>query len=322
VTRLLASVRARRRRPPIAARRVLITGGSSGIGLACARELTARGASVVLLARGEEGLRRAAGTITPPPATVGADVTDVQALRAAIDRAAHLLGGLDVVIANAGAAAVGPFMQMSSDDVHRTINITLLGMLNTAQVALPHLQHSAGRLVVVGSIAGHIPTPWLASYTAAKHGVRGFVRTLSAELRALGSPATVALVAPGPVDTPFWRRARSVDGRLPPRLYGIYRPEDVAREVVRALTARTARTERTVGGLMAAVALIDALAPNMTVRVIGPIAKLAWRRRERRPHEPTDALTQPVDIPQQHQGLPNRPSVLVKLRDLTSSGGR
>jgi NAD(P)-dependent dehydrogenase (short-subunit alcohol dehydrogenase family) len=314
---------ARRRADPaaVAGRRVLVTGASSGIGLACAHELTARGARLVLLARGEAGLRAAAAQLDPQPHVVCADVTDVEALRDAIDRAADLLGGgLDVVVANAAAATVGPFAQMSADDIHATLDSALGGFLNTAHVALPHLERSGGRLVVVGSIAGKVPTPWLSVYTAAKHGVRGFARTLSAELRALGSPVRVALVAPGPVDTPFWRRARSVDGRLPPRLYGVQRPEDVAAEVVRAFGSP--RTERSVGGLMAVVAFADAIAPNLTVRLTAPIAALGWRRRERHAPEPADALTQPTTEAHVHEGLPSRPSVLVRLRDLAGIGGR
>lgn len=319
--RLPASLRPRRRGAvPIGGRRVLITGGSSGIGLACAHALTSRGARVVLLARGDEGLERAAASMSPAPATVSADISDVEALRAAVDRAAELLGGLDVVVANAAAASVGPFTHMTIDDIHRTLDSALLGMVNTTHVALPHLGRSAGRLIVVGSIAGRIPTPWLAAYTAAKHGVRGLVRTLAVELRAQGSAVSVALVAPGPVDTPFWRRARSVDGRLPPRIYGAYRPEDVAAEVVRAFGS--ARTERTVGGLMAATALLDALAPNVMVRVSGSLAGLVWRRRDRHAPEPADALTQPVTEPHLHTGLPSRPSILVRLRDLAGVGGR
>ena len=84
---------------PVAGRRVLITGGSSGIGLACALEMTARGARVALLARGEEGLRRAAQGIDPQPLIFSCDITDVSALQAALAGAAEQLGGLDVVVA-------------------------------------------------------------------------------------------------------------------------------------------------------------------------------------------------------------------------------
>ena len=315
----MGPVRTRRRPQPMAGKRVLVTGGSSGIGLACARELAAGGARVALLARGEDGLREAAATLEPAPLTIAADVTDAGAMSAALARAAELLGGVDVVVANAAGAAYGPFARLTVDDYRRTIDVALLGMLNTAHAALPHLERSAGALVVVGSIAGRVPTPWLAAYSAAKHGVRGFVRALAIELRAQRSPVQLALVAPGPVDTPFWARARSVDGRLPPRLYGIYRPEDVAREVTRAIGSP--RTERTVGALMALCALVDAVAPNATVKLLGPLARAGWRKRDKRPHDHGDGLTQPAARAElRTRTLGSRPSVLVKLRDVARIG--
>lgn len=297
----------------LAGKRILITGGSSGIGLACARELKAGGARVALLARGDEALRQAAESLDGA-ATVAADVSDADAMQGALHQAAQALGGIDAVVANAAAAAFGPFVDMTPDDYGRTLDIALLGTINTAHAALPHLEPTSGKLVVVGSISGKLPTPWLAIYSAAKHGVRGFVRTLQIELRALGSPVTVALVAPGPVDTPFWRRARTTDGRMMPRVFGGYRPEDVAAEVVRAL--HSTRTERTVGGLMAAWALVDAVAPNAALRVVSRVAKIGWHHREERPVNHADSLTEPLAHARQRLGFRTRPSVLVKLRNL------
>lgn len=125
---------------------------------------------------------------------------------------------------------------------------------------------------------------------------------------------TVALVAPGPVDTPFWRRARTTDGRAMPRLFGAYRPEDVAAEVARALGS--SRTERTVGGLMATSALFDAIAPNTALRVVSHAAKSGWHDREDRTANHADSLTEPSGQARRRTGLRTRPSVLVKLRDL------
>lgn len=299
-------------------RRVLITGGSSGIGLACAHALVRDGATVALSARPGPALERAAASLGPRAIAVAADVRSPHEARAAVAEAADRLGGLDALVANAGAAAYGPFMEMDPEDFRLTVETTMLGTLNTVHAALPHLARTRGTVVIVGSVAARVATPWLASYSAAKHGVRGFGRALQAELAALRIPARVAMVHPGPVDTPFWRRARTVDRRRPPKVRGAYRAEDVADEVLRALDSP--RTERMVGALMAVWAFADALAPNLSVRATGPIARLGWRRRARQPAQADDALTRHASEPAVDGGLRSRPSVLRRIRDRVGVG--
>jgi NAD(P)-dependent dehydrogenase (short-subunit alcohol dehydrogenase family) len=296
-----------------AGRRVLITGGSSGIGLATARRLGDSGARLVLLARGAAGLSDAARELEGAR-TIPADVRDGPALTAAVAEAGELLGGLDAVVASAGAGTYGPFAECAIDDFEQTIRTTLLGMLNTAHAALPHLEATEGTLVIVGSVAGRLPVPWLSAYAAAKHGVRGFVRSLAAELAAQRRPVRLALVSPGPVDTPFWRRARTPDGRLPPELRGAYRADEVAAEIVRALGG-AGPLERTVGGLFGPAIAVDALAPNLVLRLIGPAARLGWRRRERRPPSDDDVFRQPTVAARQAGGLRSRRSLLRLARD-------
>jgi short-subunit dehydrogenase len=143
--------------------------------------------------------------------------------------------------------------------------------------------------------------------------VRGFARSLSAELHALGIPVRVALVNPGPIDTPFWQRVKTPDRRLPPKLAGVYSAQDVAAEIELALRDDR-RLERTVGGLMAAWEFADALAPNLSVRLTGPAAKLGWRRRHKRPLEPANALSEPAHDAERSGGLPSRHSMLTRLR--------
>jgi short-subunit dehydrogenase len=276
---------------------------------------------VFLLARGGEGLAQAARTAPGVAGRANADVADVEQLRHAVSEATTVLGGLDVVVAAAGAAVYGPFLQAAPEDYGRTLATTLSGVLNTAHVVLPELERTGGVLVVVGSIAGRVPAPWLATYAAAKHGVRGFVRSMSCELRARRSSARVALIAPGPVDTPFWRRARTTDQRLPPRLRGAYRPEEVAEEVLRAIGS-SRRTERTVGGLMATWALLDALAPELVLRAMGPAARLGWRARGSRPMSDEDGLHGVNRDTELSGGLTSRPSVLTKLWRTTAGDAR
>jgi NAD(P)-dependent dehydrogenase (short-subunit alcohol dehydrogenase family) len=229
-------------------------------------------------------------------------------------RAAELLGGLDAVVACAGAASYGPFVASTEEDYERTMRTTLLGVVNTTHAALPHLRASSGSLIVVGSVAGRLPTPWLAAYAAAKHGARGFVRSLECELRALRIPVAVSLIAPGPVDTPFWRRARTPDRRLPPELRGVYRAEDVAAEIAHALQTPGRPLERTVGGLFSPAIVVDALLPNRVFGPLGLLARLGWRAREHSPRSGEDALSEPATRAEQSGGLVSRRSSLSKFR--------
>jgi NAD(P)-dependent dehydrogenase (short-subunit alcohol dehydrogenase family) len=306
-----------RRRPSdrLGGKRVLITGGSSGIGLATAERLGRSGARVVLIARGQSALEEAARKLPNCDGAVVGDIRDPDSLGAAVEQAVALHGGrLDAVVADAAAAAYGPFTEMTVDDYRGTVESALLGAMNTAHLALPALaDHGGGTLVFVGSVAARVPVPWLAAYASAKHGVRGFARSLAAELRALRVPVRIALVNPGPVDTPFWERVRTPDRRLPPKLAGVYSAEDVAAEIELALREEHP-LERTVGGLMAAWALADALIPNVAVRLAGPAARLGWRRRSTRPISTGDALADPAGEARRSGDLPSRHSILTRLR--------
>lgn len=238
--------------------RVLITGASSGIGAETARRLARRGDDVALVARGREGLEKTAQAIRDAGgfAIVElADVTERDQIQRAVDAAAAQLGGLDAVVANAGAAAYGLFKDMDPEDVDRTFQVTLNGTVNTARAALPHLEETGGTLVVTGSVGGIHPLPLMTAYTAAKYGVRGFFHGLRLELRATGSKVRVALVHPGPVDTPFWVNVTPTD-RMPPEIPPqiAQTPEQIAKAIVRAL--EQPRPERVVGPLMKALDLV------------------------------------------------------------------
>lgn len=238
--------------------RVLITGASSGIGAEVARRLARRGDDLVLVARGEEGLRKTLAAVRELgayAAVVHADVTDRDQIQDAVDAGAAELGGLDAVIANAGAAAYGLFGEMDPDDFERTIAVTLIGAANTARAALPHLERTGGVLVATGSVGALHPLPMLGGYSAAKHGLRGLMNSLRLELRATGSRVRVALVHPGPVDTPFWVNVTPAS-RMPPEIpqQAAYDPAQVAKALVRAIDQP--RPERVVGLAMRALGLV------------------------------------------------------------------
>jgi NAD(P)-dependent dehydrogenase (short-subunit alcohol dehydrogenase family)/uncharacterized protein YndB with AHSA1/START domain len=235
----------------IANQRVLITGGSSGIGLALAERLAQEGAEVALLARNELGLAAAKRKLAETGAealTLSVDVTDREALTAAVEQAAREMGGLDVVVTAAAALSFGRFVETDPEDFDATVETVLGGTVDTVRAALPHLEESRGAVVVVGSIAARMPLPGMAAYTASKHGLAGFLETLRVELEEGGSSVTLSLVNPGAVDTPLWSNLESSTGLLPPSPPSptLYSPESVAEAIVDLI--RHPRDELTVGG--------------------------------------------------------------------------
>ena len=271
--------------------RVLLTGASSGIGAATALRLARRGDHVVLFARSRDGLEEVAREVEQlgGTATIAeADITDRPALHAAFDEAAAALGGLDAVIANAGAGAYGWFRDADPEDVDRTIEVTLLGAANTIRAALPLLERTRGTIVVTASVAGLYPMPLAAAYSAAKHGLRGLVNSLRIELRATGSDVQLAMVHPGPVDTPFWVNVTPEDfmpPKMPPQI--AQDADDIAKALVRAI--EKPRPEHVVGWAMKAVALVPRPLRDLALT---QIVRLAERHAA---HDaPGRALWQPV----------------------------
>lgn len=264
--------RPQRRRRELSGQRVLITGGSSGIGLAVAERLAGEGASVVLLARDEEGLalaRDRAGAV----GTVAADVRDHDAVEAATARAVEQLGGLDVLVTAAVGSAWGPFVDTDPDDFDATVATVLSGTANAIRAALPHLEDSCGAAVAIGSTAAHLPVPSMSAYSAAKHGLVGLIDSLRIELREAGSPTTTSLVNPGPVDTPLWDHLESQNGLLPPVPPDRYSPEAIAEAVVSVI--RRPREEVTVGASAALQVHAWHLLRGVTSTGLTALARLA-----------------------------------------------
>lgn len=296
------------------AERVLVTGASSGIGMATAVAFGQRGAQVALLARSDAGLERSAEAVRRAggtPLVSPADVCDRAALTTAIDSAAADFGGLDVAVVNAGAAAFGPFTRTGTEDFDRTLAVTLRGAVDTIRAALPHLERSAGALIVVGSIADTIPLPLMSAYTAAKHGLRGFVDALAIELRSQESDVAIALVSPGPVDTPFWDNVATQEGHMPPRIPGAYRPEDVAAAIVRCVERRRSGGI-TVGAAMVVIGTLHSLLNPLSEWVLARLG--AWARTAGDPGAGRRAIFTAAGTGELDAGLAGRPSLAARGR--------
>jgi NADP-dependent 3-hydroxy acid dehydrogenase YdfG len=183
-------------------RRVLVTGASSGIGAATARAVAAAGGRVALLARREGPLRELAAALDG--VAVPADVVDVGATRAAVDRAAGGLGGLDAIVNAAGLVRPGTVADGDPGDWRSMFEVNVLGLLHVTQAAVPHLR-AAGRgdVVNVSSMSGRrVGSTEMATYAASKAAVHTVSEGLRRELRP--DRIRVAVLAPGLVDTPIF----------------------------------------------------------------------------------------------------------------------
>ena len=178
--------------------RAIVTGGSSGIGLATARLLASRGARVACLDLKVDGL---------PLPLVGfvADVADDAAVRSAVTAAADRFGGLDIVVNNAGIGAVGTVADNTDDEWHRVWDVNVVGMVRVARAALPYLRSSAHPAIVnTCSITATAGLPQRVLYSAAKGAVLSMTRAMAADHVREG--IRVTCVNPGTADTPWIRR--------------------------------------------------------------------------------------------------------------------
>jgi short-subunit dehydrogenase len=191
----------------IAGLRILITGASQGIGRALALEAARRGARVLAAARSTDllaELDREATAAGHPLFTVLADVTDPADRQKMVDEAIRRLGGLDVLINNAGIGATGHFADASPDRLRKIFEVNVFGLTETTRVCLPLLrQGNKPAILNISSIAGRRGIPARSEYSASKFAVQGFSEALRAELAKDG--IDVLLVNPGLTQTNFSR---------------------------------------------------------------------------------------------------------------------
>lgn len=191
----------------LAGKRVLVTGGSSGIGLTLARSLGARGARLVLAGRREAPLREAAQSLRAEGVeveTVAGDVADPAARAAFLDAAVRAFGGLDILVNNAGVVRAGRLESMDETEIRAMVEVDLLAPILLTRAALPLLRASGEAMIVnVASAIALVGVPFYAVYAGAKAGIGRFGEALRRELA--GEGIHVLTAYPGATDTPMMR---------------------------------------------------------------------------------------------------------------------
>lgn len=183
----------------LAGKRLVVTGAARGIGAAVARLAVSRGARVALVGLEAERLRVLADELGPAATSWEADVRDGASLESAMDQSAQAMGGIDLVVANAGVVAYGTVRQADEAVFERVIDVNLTGTFRTLKYATPHLERTRGHAVVVASALSFMALPAMGSYAASKAGVEMLAVAYRQEVAHLG--ITVGLVHPSWIET-------------------------------------------------------------------------------------------------------------------------
>jgi short-subunit dehydrogenase len=249
---------------------IVLTGATSGIGLATARRAAEKGAKLVLVARNEDALRQLAfelsrkGTeVLPVTADVGIQEDMQRVSAAAVER----FGGFDTWINNAGVSIFGRLDDVALEDHRRLFQTNFWGVVHGSLAAVEHFRRSGGgALINLGSEVSDRAVPLQGMYSASKHAVKGFTDALRIELEEAGLPVAVTLIKPAAIDTMFVDHARNyleVEPRLPPPIYA---PE-VAADAILYATEHFKR-DLFVGGAAKLVSASAHYLPRLTDHVM------------------------------------------------------
>ncbi|WP_194726632.1 SDR family oxidoreductase [Noviherbaspirillum malthae] len=216
---------------------IVITGATSGIGLATARMAAARGASLVLVARNEDALQQLTEelrSLGSDARYVTADVSLVDDVKQVAAKAAEQFGGFDTWINNAGVGIFGKVTEVGSEDMHRLMDIDFWGTVHGSRIALSHLKTHGGALINVGSAFADRAAALHGIYSAAKHAVKGYTDSLRVEAAEANMPVSITLITPSAIDTMFSVHAKNYLDRMPKLPPPMYVPETVASAILHA----------------------------------------------------------------------------------------
>lgn len=244
---------------------MVITGATSGIGLATARAAAKKGAKLVLIARNEDALRQLADEINNSGGQAifsASDVADSEAMKRAGEAAIEAFGRFDTWINNAGVSIYGKITETPVEDMQKLFETNFWGVVYGSLVAVGHLKTHGGALINVGSVLSDRAIPIQGVYSASKHAVKGFTDALRVEVETDKHPVSITLIKPSAINTPYTEHAKNYtayEASVPPPVYA---PDLVAEAILYCAEHPTRDFTVGEGGKM--ISLMGKLAPRLT----------------------------------------------------------
>lgn len=220
---------------PLKEQTVVITGASSGIGLATALGAADQGARVVLAARDEAALGEIVAGIRDRGGQAIAVVADVgrrEDVQRIAQQAVEHFGGFDTWVNNAGVSIWGRLDEVSDEDNRRLMETNFWGVVYGCEVAVQHLRQAGGAIINLGSMLSDVAVPLQGMYCASKHAVKGYTDALRLEVEEAGLPISVTLIKPAAIATHFAENARNYTGLQPKLPPPVYQPEEAAAAIL------------------------------------------------------------------------------------------
>ncbi|WP_205500737.1 SDR family oxidoreductase [Rufibacter psychrotolerans] len=216
---------------------IVITGASSGIGLATAKAAAAKGATVILVARNREALEDIEQQIRNEGGKAFHCVADVghqEEVQWIVDVAQQECGGFDTWVNNAGLSIYGRLEEVTDEDNRRLFDTNFWGLVYGSLAAAKHLRTKGGAIINVGSEVSDVAVPLQGMYAASKHAVKGFTDALRIELMEDKAPVSVTLIKPAGINTPFPEHAKNYTDKALTLPAPVYTPEEVASAILHA----------------------------------------------------------------------------------------
>jgi NAD(P)-dependent dehydrogenase (short-subunit alcohol dehydrogenase family) len=281
---------------PIAQQVVVVVGASSGIGRETAFRFASQGAKVLVAARSESGLlslvneiQRAGGDV----ASIVADVAVFEQVQAIADRAIEVYGRIDTWVHAAATSVFSTFDRLTPEEFGRVIDVTLMGQVYGAMVALPHLKREGqGALIHISSMEGRRALPFQSAYSSAKHGLEGFLESLRVELAHEGHSISVTSVKPAVINTPFYNKGMTKLGVKPTGIPPYYQPSLVADAILHV--AQYPTRDFIVGDVGKVLDVLQRISPSLVDQILALIGFQGQRTNEVKTEHDANNLYSPT----------------------------